>query len=308
MTIVRRKYRLIGLLTVLAVTTVPPASASPELSPHLTAVEQEIIDMLLADVNPELDNDGSISPPGANDWSCTPGVDGHRPRPVVLVHGTWANQSAWDKLSPELHDDGYCVFTLNYGRDDSSVKGKEPGVYATGDIPTSAVELSRFIDKVRGVTGSSKVDVVAHSQGGPMVRQYLRFNGGADKVDSLVTVAGTNHGTTSNGLALLAHSSSAQKIIENAVGKAAVQQLYYSDFIRQLNADGDTESGVHFTAMATHADKVSTPPEATFLTAGPGATVTNLWLEDISDEEFSHAALPDTRAVEIAVKNSLGED
>ena len=56
------------------------------------------------------------------------------PDPVVLVHGTAENQDDnWQALSPMLADNGYCVYSFNYGgpTPDSSIQG-------TGDIPTSA--------------------------------------------------------------------------------------------------------------------------------------------------------------------------
>ena len=44
-----------------------------------------------------------ISPPGANDWSCKP--TRKHPRPVVLVDGTFGNQSTnWHTYSPLLHN------------------------------------------------------------------------------------------------------------------------------------------------------------------------------------------------------------
>src|SRR6188472_4128493 len=53
------------------------------------------------------------SPPGADDWSCRPSAA--HPRPVVLVHGTFANQiTSWNALSPLLKNNGYCVYTFNY--------------------------------------------------------------------------------------------------------------------------------------------------------------------------------------------------
>ena len=95
------------------------------------------------------------------------------PRPVVLVHGTFADMAdSWQALSPLLVDNGYCVFALNYG---SSNGSGELGVYATGPIATSAEELGAFVQKVLSATGAGQVDMVGHSQGGMMPRYYLRF-------------------------------------------------------------------------------------------------------------------------------------
>ena len=53
-------------------------------------------------------------PPGANNCSCHPSAA--HPRPVVLVHGTFADMSdSWQALSPLLVNNGYCVFAFNYG-------------------------------------------------------------------------------------------------------------------------------------------------------------------------------------------------
>jgi triacylglycerol esterase/lipase EstA (alpha/beta hydrolase family) len=76
----------------------------------------------------------TASPPGANDWSCKPTAA--HPRPVVLVHGTFADMSdSWQALSPLLKNNGYCVFALNYG----SYSGSGAiGVYGVGEIRSSA--------------------------------------------------------------------------------------------------------------------------------------------------------------------------
>jgi hypothetical protein len=53
----------------------------------------------------------TASPPGSNNWRCRPSRE--HPRPVILVHGTFADMSdSWQALSPLLYDNGYCVFAL----------------------------------------------------------------------------------------------------------------------------------------------------------------------------------------------------
>lgn len=250
-------------------------------------------------------------PPGANVWDCRPTAD--HPRPVVLLHGTMSNQSSWDGLSPELAARGYCVFALNYGQDPTSMLGSR-GMYATGDIPTSAREVGAFVGRVLESTGADQVDVVAHSQGGVVARQYLAFEGGANaehpahnKVRKLVTLGATNHGTTMSGMADLAKQF--PPIVEMAdkiAGKASVQQVVGSPVIAALNAGGDTMPGIDYTVVATRDDMISTPPEATFLTAGPGATVKNLWVQDLCAADRSdHIALATSPTAGYIVKQAL---
>src|SRR5437588_6184651 len=76
---------------------------------------------------------------GANDFSCQPSPA--HPRPVVLVHGTFANMTEWQDLAPQLSGAGYCVFALNYG-----CQAVNNTVCATGPIEESAQQLSDFVD------------------------------------------------------------------------------------------------------------------------------------------------------------------
>ena len=50
--------------------------------------------------------------------------------------------------------------------------------------------------------------------------------------------------------------------------------------ITELNHGGETFAGVDYTLIATRYDQFSTPYSATFLTAGPGARVDNVLLQD----------------------------
>jgi triacylglycerol lipase len=197
-----------------------------------------------------------ISPPGANDFSCRP--SGEHPRPVVLVHGTFGDMTvSWNLISPALVQQGYCVFALDYGN------------RATGRIEDSAVQLRDFVDKVLTATGAHKVSIVGHSQGGMMPRYYVKFLGGAAKVDDLVGLAPSNHGTTNPLAPPAGHYASCP---------ACTQQVAGSAFLRHLNAGDETPGLVSYTQVETSHDEVVTPYSSAFLK--PGRRTTNVLLQD----------------------------
>ncbi len=209
----------------------------------------------------------TASPPGANDWSCRPSSS--HPRPVVLVHGTFADMSdSWQALSPLLHNHGYCVFALNYG---AYAGSGAVGVDAVGDIAASAAQLSSFVDRVLAATGAEKVDLVGHSQGGMMPRYYLKYLGGTPKVGALVGLAPSNHGTTLNGLFTLSSYLPGAGAFTGALCPACQQQSAGSPFLTELNSGGETVPGVAYTVIESRYDEVVTPYTSAFL-SGPGVT------------------------------------
>jgi triacylglycerol esterase/lipase EstA (alpha/beta hydrolase family) len=229
----------------------------------------------------------TASPPGSNNWSCKPSAA--HPTPVILVHGTFADMSdSWQALSPLLYDNGYCVFALNYG---SYNESGSLGVYATGDIGQSAQELSTFVDKVLAATGANKVDLVGHSQGGMMPRYYIKFLGGASKVNTLVGLAPSNHGTTLDGLFTLASYFPGGSSLAGANCPACQEQEAGSPFITNLNAGGETASGVNYTVIESDNDEVVTPYTSAFL--APAPNVTNILLQSqCSLDQGEHLSMP----------------
>ncbi|MFB7916267.1 esterase/lipase family protein [Streptomyces sp. NPDC056061] len=220
---------------------------------------------------------------GWNDFSCKPSAA--HPRPVVLVHGTFGNSiDNWLVLAPYLVNRGYCVYSLNYGQ--------LPGVpvfHGLGPIEESAGQLAAFVDKVLAATGASEADLVGHSQGGMMPNHYLKFLGGAAKVNALIGIAPDNHGTTLLGLTkLLPYFPGAEDLLnEHTPGLA--DQVAGSPFITALNAGGDTVPGVRYTVIATRYDEVVTPYRTQFL---DGPDVHNVLLQDLCPVDLSgHVAI-----------------
>ncbi|MEU9417823.1 alpha/beta fold hydrolase [Streptomyces sp. NPDC048272] len=227
----------------------------------------------------------AASAPGSgwNNWSCRPTAA--HPRPVVLVHGTFGNSvDNWLGFAPYLVNRGYCVYSLDYGQ--------LPGVpffNGLGPIEKSAAQLDVFVDRVLAATGAAKTDIVGHSQGGMMPRHYLKFLGGATKVNALVGLAPDNHGTTLNGLTrLLPYFPGAEDLISSATPGLA-DQIAGSAFITRLNQGGDTVPGVKYTVIATRYDEVVTPYSSGFLT---GSNVRNVVLQDLCALDLSeHVAI-----------------
>ncbi|MFF7138562.1 esterase/lipase family protein [Streptomyces sp. NPDC008196] len=220
---------------------------------------------------------------GWNDYSCKPSAA--HPRPVVLVHGTFANSvDNWLALAPYLENRDYCVFSFDYGQ--------LPGVplfHGLGPIDKSAEQLKTFVDKVLAATGAPETDLVGHSQGGLMPRYYLKFLGGAAKVNALVGIAPDNHGTTLSGITnLLPWFPGIQDLLTTHT-PALADQVVGSPFLTKLNEGGDTVPGVKYTVLATKYDEVVTPYRSQFLS---GADVRNVLLQDLCPLDLSeHAAI-----------------
>jgi triacylglycerol esterase/lipase EstA (alpha/beta hydrolase family) len=241
----------------------------------------------------------TASPPGANDWSCKPSAA--HPRPVILVHGTFADMSdSWQALSPLLRNNGYCVYALNYG---SYAGSGAFGIYATGDIAASAQQLSAFVNRVLSSTGANQADLVGHSQGGMMPRYYLRFLGGAAKVRALVGLAPSNHGTTLDGLFTLAGYFPGADAFLGALCPACAQQSAGSAFLSNLNSGSETVPGVKYTVIESANDEVVTPYTSAFLS---GSAVTNILLQDqCALDQGEHLSMPYDHIADADVLNAL---
>jgi triacylglycerol lipase len=172
------------------------------------------------------------------------------PDPVVIVAGTFGPAFFYQPLAKRLRADGdqVSVFQLtNLG---------------TSDIADTARDLAAFVDDVRSKTGAAKVDLVAHSQGGLVARQYIKFLGGDSTVDSLVNLAAPNYGTEVADVAKFFGGG-------DCLGIVACQQMATgSDFIDALNGTDDTPGDVRYTNFYTSLDELVRPVENAALRDG----------------------------------------
>jgi hypothetical protein len=216
--------------------------------------------------------------PGANNWLCRP--SSAHPYPVVLVHGTAEDEgSNWVTLSPLLANAGYCVYAFNYGETLLSLGGR---VDALGYIEHSAEELSSFVNLVLFASGASKVDIVGHSQGGMMPNYYIKDLGGSSKVNELVGLAPSNHGTTLDGLVTLLEKIPGATLLggllEDIGAPSLPQQEEGSSFIKKLFGSGEPlVSGVRYVVIESTHDEVVTPYTNAFL---HGSNVTDITIQE----------------------------
>ncbi|MEU8900403.1 lipase [Nocardia sp. NPDC048505] len=274
---------LFSLVTVLAAGT---ASAAPQFHVPWGPVEN-----LGAIVPHAVDFRGT--PPGANDWSCRPAPE--HPEPVVLISGTSAGPAQnfrW--FAPLLANNGYCVYTLTYGLDPSTLSGMLGGLSLPGhaDMRLSAAnELAPFVDRVLAATGAERVDLIGHSQGTVMPRWYVKFLGGESKVAKSVNITPLWNGTTLYGLSHLVRgldTMGSGPVVEGLTGLVSHTVLDFitgSDFLNAVNAGDAFPDGIAYTNIMTRYDEAVVPYTSGF--APPGPNIGNIVLQDLCPSNFS---------------------
>jgi hypothetical protein len=246
---------------------------------------------------------------GANN-GCKP--NSTHPYPVVLVHATLADEgSNWVTLAPLLANAGYCVYSFNYGATGLSFcDAAGCRVDALGHIEQSAEELSSFVNFVLFVTGASKVDLVGHSQGGMMPNYYIKFLSGAGKVNELIGLAPSNHGTTLGGLTTLLEKfpwavELTSSLAEYIGAPSLPEQEEGSAFMKKLFGSGEPlSSAVRYVVIETKNDEVVTPYTNAFLS---GSNVTDITIQSQCPQDpVAHIGMFDDSPSLQNVLNQLG--
>ncbi|HEY2743435.1 MAG TPA: alpha/beta fold hydrolase [Polyangia bacterium] len=176
---------------------------------------------LLVGASYEAAHEGEGSPNGAR-------------RPVVLLHGFAMNRTNWIWLGRRLAHRGIGpIYATSY--------------FSPQSVRRSAEQLGRFIDRVRAREKSDRVDVVAHSLGGVVVRYYIERLGGAKHIGRVVTIGSPHNGTVIARLGALFPSAR-----ETIAGSS-----FYAD-LGPLVA----REGIAFTSVWSRADAIIEPPES----------------------------------------------
>jgi triacylglycerol esterase/lipase EstA (alpha/beta hydrolase family) len=163
------------------------------------------------------------------------------PDPVVVVNGTFGPAFFYEPLAKRLRHDDHEAFIFELTN------------LGTSDIADTARDLAAFVDDVRARTGAGKVDLVGHSQGGLVARQYVKYLGGDSTVDSLVSLGAPHYGTAVANLAGFFGGG-------DCLGIVACQQMAVgSEFVNALNDGDDTIGSVRYTNLYTSLDELVRP-------------------------------------------------
>jgi len=124
-------------------------------------------------------------------------IEGQMRDPVIIapgIVGSWQKDGQWeidpifhsfDGLIAQLKAAGYVenvdLFEFPYNWRDSNAN--------------SALYLAGLIEKIKADTKMPKVDIVAHSMGGLLAREYIESDYYHDDVDQLITIATPNNGS-----------------------------------------------------------------------------------------------------------------
>ena len=191
--------------------------------------------------------------------------------PIVFVHGWNGSSSAWNTMISRLQADGYAaseLFAWNYNSAQSNA--------------TTAQQLGQVVNTVLANTGATQVDLVSHSMGGLSTRHYVKFLGGATKVDDWISLGGPNHGTSTANLCFWNTSC-----FEMRPGSA---------FLTQLNSGDETPGVLSYTTLWSPCDEV----------INPDSSVPLIGANNIQTACVSHSGLLSDAGAYSAVRAAVG--
>jgi pimeloyl-ACP methyl ester carboxylesterase len=216
---------------------------------------------------------GQQMPDGVNNWACRPAPGQN---PVVLIHGTFSSSLySFGALGPALANRSLCVFSMDFGaaRPTDWFKG-------VGPVDESARKIADFVLSVKTATGSDKVTLVGHSQGGLIGFYYLKMLQGWQHSDRFVALAPSVGGTSIS-------KTPKRDQVEYCV--ACADQHPKSELLRELRQGQITVPGVHYSVLVTKNDKVVVPVSSQFVKE-PG--VQNIYIQDVlPGKNVSHSGM-----------------
>jgi pimeloyl-ACP methyl ester carboxylesterase len=152
-------------------------------------------------------------------------------RPVVLIHGWSMNKSSMALLAARLRRDGRDAYLLSYAS-------------LNPDMDVKALQVAEALRAIASATGEATLDVLAHSQGGVLIRAAARYHGALELLGNVVTL-----GSPHSGSALAAFA-----------GWPMLRQLRpNARYLERLAEDDPVASSINLTTIRSNFDAVVFP-------------------------------------------------
>jgi uncharacterized repeat protein (TIGR01451 family) len=170
------------------------------------------------------------------------------PRPLVLVHGLWSDATTWDSwesYATSVHP-GWAGRVFAVDNMETGVSPKESGTIDAGTFTAQTIEqnaaaLESFIAEKRNDSGACHIDVVAHSMGGLISRNFIHDRMAAQEADSrrlfddLIMLGTPNEGSPCTDQALSIWEYYVADQIRNPPENAEDQITYTPNNLIQLS-------------------------------------------------------------------------
>ncbi len=150
--------------------------------------------------------------------------------PVLLVHGHHGSAANWAAMVPRLKAEGWKPTALDF----------VTGDWKDWTLDELAQQVGLHVMALKNQSKQDKIDIVAHSLGGIVVRQYIKFHGGEKHVRRLVCLGAPHHGV---GFASLGPWIDIARVFAPH-GKA----------LNQLNRPDETPGEIQYTNMWSPSD------------------------------------------------------
>jgi triacylglycerol esterase/lipase EstA (alpha/beta hydrolase family) len=163
-----------------------------------------------------------------------------QPKPLILfVHGWNSSGSVWNTMVGRFKQDGWIASELSTFSYNTSASNA-----------TTAGIIASKVDSIQRKNGGAKVTLISHSMGALSTRYYVRNLGGDGKIAALITLGGTNHGTST---AQLCFQTSCREMWPG------------SSFLTALNADDETWGSPRYATWWSPCDEVINPDDSALL-------------------------------------------
>ncbi|KAG9229144.1 alpha/beta-hydrolase [Amylocarpus encephaloides] len=247
-----------------------------------------------------------VGHPG-NDFDCRSTV---HPNPVVLIHALSANPDVdLNLLQQDLKRKGYCTFSTIYGNHEHLA----PWIGGLTSMRDSSRTVAEFILEVADQTGSDKVDLVGHSEGGVMAFYVPMAHAEvAAKVAHSISLGPAIHGALYYGLANLWYaggdvSRELASAMLRLLGCAACDDMAVGGDIYNAfkEAARIVPAGIQATVIMSTKDTLVAPSVSRVEEVG----VRNLLVQDRCPEDpVGHAGLAWDTGVWDMIRNELAEN